>query len=102
MIAQVFRALTSLEVLDLSDTDVTAEGCVHLRHCRRMLSLGLCNTDAGDASAASLAGMVRSTVPGTAAALEEHLITARAVFSCGGWPLCLWQGLLNAVLTDCC
>lgn len=55
---QVFRALTSLECLDLSDTDITDVGVGQLRYCRRLERLGLCNTDAGDSSAASLAGLV--------------------------------------------
>jgi hypothetical protein len=56
--AQVFRALTSLAVLDLSDTEIGPGGVHHLRHCRAMLRLSLCNTDAGDGSAASLANLV--------------------------------------------
>jgi hypothetical protein len=50
--------LTSLQVLDLSDTDVSDEGVSQLRHCRRLERLELCNTDAGDGCAASLGGLV--------------------------------------------
>lgn len=50
--------LTSLELLDLSDTLVSDEGAAHLCRCRRMSWLALCNTDCGDKTAASLACMV--------------------------------------------
>jgi hypothetical protein len=55
---QAFRHLTSLEVLDLSDTDVSDAGVAWLTACRRLACLSLCNTEVGDAAATSLAGLV--------------------------------------------
>jgi hypothetical protein len=56
--AQVFRHMTSLKVLDMSDTDVTEAGVAWLGGCRQLTWLSLCNTEVGDPAAASLAGLV--------------------------------------------
>lgn len=56
---QVFRQLTQLQRIDLSDTDVSDGGVVHVSRCSHLAWLSLCNTEAGDACAMNLINLVR-------------------------------------------
>lgn len=56
----MFRRLTNLERVDLSDTDVGDSGVLHLGRCKQLSWLSLCNTEVGDCCAASLTELVRS------------------------------------------
>jgi hypothetical protein len=59
LLLQVFRRLTRLERVDLSDTDVGDVGVMHLGRCKQLSWLSLCNTEVGDCCAASLTELVR-------------------------------------------